>query len=161
MFQGGPPLEPACGESLNCSLNPEEQDNGRGGLWHKPTTESLLEVRTESREGNSLTELYRWAVWTLYISGIILIEKHRHVCGLLHFLVLSGSSPLSRVMHCVFTDFFTHSFIALLTSLFICSFFSFMCLLTFYKFYTWRGQFLTADIEEGGCIAPPCVQSLY
>lgn len=81
------------------------------------------------------------------------------MCGPLNFLVLSRSSPLSRVMHCIFTDFFTLSFIALLTSLFICSFFLVLLVYSFFRHFTPGGQFLTADIEEGGSIAPPCVQS--
>ena len=65
-------------------------------------------------------------------------RNRRHMCGLLHFLVLSLSSLLSRVIHCIFTYLFTHSFIILLTDLFICPFFSFICLLILYIFSTWR-----------------------
>lgn len=49
-LQDGGSFGPPCGKSLNCSWNPEEQEHGRDGLWHKPTPESFREVRMESRE---------------------------------------------------------------------------------------------------------------
>ena len=49
-FDDGISLGPPCGQRLNCSWNAKEQETGRDGLAHKPTTQNFLEVEMESEE---------------------------------------------------------------------------------------------------------------